>query len=920
MRDPAHDREMLRGVLRAMLTTSDSYRDQTLTRAEIVAAAASATLVAPGTEVTPEELVTWAEMHFNVRQEEAAILRGDDVDHKPWLKSKRSDALPVDGFWDHYRRLLDDRIPPGPLNVLDDVTDKILDSLEDPARPGQWDRRGLVMGHVQSGKTANYVGLAAKAMDAGYKLVIILAGVHNNLRAQTQSRVDEGIIGRDTRRGPNSVGPVGVGLMTNSRVPMTMTSAVDSGDFKKAVASSVGNPFSQIDVPTVFVIKKHVSILENLHDWLAENANRPAGHDRIAGTPLLLIDDEADNASIDTARDSNDDDETDPTRTNAGIRRILNLFDQSAYVGYTATPFANVFIDDKATHSKVGDDLFPRDFIFALEAPSNYVGPRRVFGISTRNEAGEAEDLGLPMVTRVFDHLDWLPPTHKSDFTPEADDLPESLKNAIRAFVLTCAARHHRGHRAAHNSMLIHVTRFVHPQNVIHQLVQDVVIELRNALTYDASSPEWDRLKAIWERDFLAVGRALQDEDHPPPLHTFDEVRPHVAQAVGAITVRALNGSSTDVLDYEEHREHGLAVIAIGGAKLSRGLTLEGLSISYYLRDTRMYDTLMQMGRWFGYRPGYLDLCRVYTSDDVIGWYRSIATATEELLEDFRSMQEANSRPKDFGLRVRLSPGMMITSQARMKSGTRRKVNFGNQRPEVTSFEIDPLRRSIAVEAMDAFISGLGEAEGGQTNVPTDRLWRNVDGSKVLEYFVGLDRGGLYPNSVSARPRYLADYLARRMRDGGLVTWTVFLKSKRSSERRHTLDQSGITVGLSRRSDRSGASRYSIKSLIGSSDEGVDLSAEVRDELARAGKNVSGSAFRSRRDPANGLLILYLLDGDEVETRGEDDVLRRAEHIPNGPPFAAFCVSFPIDPDPENNAIEYIVNTVFDDGMRDVYG
>lgn len=916
--DTHPDRAMLENVLRAMLQASEAYRSQALTHADIRATAERALLVAEHPTVTADELVTWAEMHFNVRQAEAAILRGDDAEHQPWLMAQRSTVFPIDGFWANYRSILEPRLPPEPLRRLDLVTDSILESLEDPRRAGQWDRRGLVMGQVQSGKTGNYIGLVAKAMDAGYKLVIVLAGVHNSLRAQTQSRVDEGIIGRDTRQGANSIGKIGVGRIPGHRPVITMTSAADAGEFKKAVATSFGNPFSRIDTPTIFVIKKHVSILENLHDWLAENSNRPVGHDRIADTPLLLIDDEADNASINTARGSDGDDEIDPTRTNAGIRRILNLFDQSAYVGYTATPFANVFIDDAASHSDVGDDLFPRDFIYALEAPTNYIGPRRIFGISPNQESGEDEDLGLPMVTRVSDFLKWLPPTHRSEFRPERALLPESLENAVRSFILTCAARAHRGHAGAHNSMLVHVTRFVAAQNEIQRQLEDLVVELRDRLTYHDDSSEWATLKKIWDRDFVPVAKALQQEDVPPPIHDFQEIRPHVAQAVGAIKVRALNGLSADVLDYQDHQAHGLSVIAVGGAKLSRGLTLEGLSISYYLRDTRMYDTLMQMGRWFGYRQGYLDLCRVYTTKEVVDWYRSIATATEELLADFHAMDQANSRPKDFGLRVRLSPGMLITSQARMGGGQRRKVSFGGIRPEVTTFEVDPERRALALQALDRFVSVLGPAPGVQADDVRDRVWRGVPGQLVLDYLQDLARRGMYPNSVSARPKYLADYLARRMPDGGLVNWTVLLKSKRTAGVPFVLEDSGLHVGLSARTDRAGSARYAIKSLIGSVDERVDLSAEEIAQIETAGGSASGAAVRSKRSASNGLIILYLLEGSGVQTRDEHGKDVDSTHIPDGPPFAAFCISFPDDPDPEGNAIEYYVNTVFDNEFREI--
>lgn len=908
-------RGRLESVLNALLTSSPEYSSQSLMRSDIERYASLA-LSMPifDDNVSVDELVSWAEMRFNVRQEEAAVLRGDDALHQDWLEARLGDLYPSNGFWNHYRRMLEERLPPVPLAQLDRVTNRILGELESPQRELQWDRRGLVMGHVQSGKTANYIGLMAKAMDAGYKLIIVMAGVHSNLRAQTQSRIDEGIVGVDTRFGARSIGKVGVGLMPGHPSVFTMTSASDAGDFKKAVASGVGNPFSQSDVPTVFVIKKHVSVLEHLHDWLAENSHRPPGHERISRTPVLVIDDEADNASINTARDLEDELETDPTRTNAGIRRILELFEQSAYVGYTATPFANVFIDDEATHTELGDDLFPRDFIFALEAPSNYVGPKQVFGLKVPASSEAKEDLGLPMVTQVFDNLDWLPMKQKADVKPDPQAFPASLKDAIRGFVLTCAARRLRGQTGAHNSMLVHVTRFVSAQAAVAQQVEEFLSVLSQSLLYDVSSPEWEILEAIWTRDYVPVALALAGEEDAPPVHEFADLRAHVPQVVQGIDVREVNGTSDDLLDYYNYTD-GLSVIAIGGAKLSRGLTLEGLSVSYYLRDTRMYDTLMQMGRWFGYRPGYLDLCRVHTTPDVVDWYRSIASATEELLADFRAMAAAGQRPKQFGLRVQLSPGMMITSQARMRSGVMQKVNFGGRRPEVTTFDVEVERRNLSLGVLDSFLEGLPSDPLPVKPESKDRIWRDVPGRSISSYFRDLQARGLYPNSVSARPAYLAEYVEKRMESGGLVSWTVLLKSTRSEDT-EVLPLSNLSVGLARRTDRAGADRYAIKSLIGSIDESVDLAPDILAELQAADESASGQAFRERRPTTDGLLILYLLNGKAVVTKAHGNAPDIAEHIPDGPPFAAFCVSFPNDPDPKNHAVSYRVNSVFDRSMR----
>ena len=292
------------------------------------------------------------------------------------------------------------------------------------------------MGHVQSGKTGNYIGLICKAIDAGYKVVVVLAGTYNDLRAQTQFRIDEGLIGRDTRLGANSTTSIGVGLEPHGMV-LSLTSAMDDGDFKMATATAVGFEFAKMKHPTVFVVKKHAGVLKTLNEWMMANAQIPKGHTRIADVPLLVIDDEADYASIDT---TSDDPDTDPTATNRQIRRLLNNFDQSAFVGYTATPFANIFIDDSTDHPEYGEDLFPRDFIFALQAPTNYIGPETVFGIKVDADGTDGPD--YPLLNYIEDANDWIPVVHGAHLTVVPELFPESLKRAICSFVLSNAARH----------------------------------------------------------------------------------------------------------------------------------------------------------------------------------------------------------------------------------------------------------------------------------------------------------------------------------------------------------------------------------------------------------------------------------------------------------------------------------------------
>ena len=351
---------------------------------------------------------------------------------------------------------------------------------------------------------------------------------------------------------------------------------------------------------------------------------------------------------------------TTPPRSTAGFRRLLRTFEKSAYLAYTATPFANIFIDEDEETDSFGEDLFPRSFIVSLRPPSNYTGVVRVFGLDADVTAGIEADAGIPAIRTVADNEAWLPDKHKKDWIP--GDLPASLVEATNAFLLATAARRARG-QLGHNSMLVHVTRFTAVQAHVQRSLSDHISLLRSRIRYggdDSTASPWPSLRALWERDFIPTTRALMSR---PDLVTevgrevgWEEIRNILPDVLDELQLRTMNGTSEDSLAYTESLQP-LTVIAVGGDKLSRGLTLEGLTVSYYLRASKMYDTLMQMGRWFGYRPGYLDVCRLYTTDELASWYRDIAVANEELLREFDYMVALGKTPKDYGLRVRAHPG-----------------------------------------------------------------------------------------------------------------------------------------------------------------------------------------------------------------------------------------------------------------------
>ena len=631
-----------------------------------------------------------------------AITELYDENVTPWLKDEKSNINPE--LWNRYRLYMQENDSSFPVNDLDDFTDKILDKCVNPKEAKSWDRRGMVVGHVQSGKTSNYVGLINKATDAGYKVIIVIAGTISSLRRQTQERIDFGYIGRNSaafiRENENRV--IGVGKYRVNTDIYSLTSSYyksgDEGDFNQSVANRLNIPIGKN--PVVFVIKKNKSILENLIDWLSKNENIRIvdGTPKLFDVPALIIDDEADSASVNTTSDIND-----VKTINRLIRTLLNIFNQNTFIGYTATPYANLFIPQdfnneltttvKNKQYKIGEDLFPRDFIINIKAPTNYIGAAKIFGYENTIPELTKEPLDI---FREIDDYD--PPFFRTINRENKDNLPEylppSLERAIKSFILTCAVRRVRGHETKHNSMLVHVALLVKWIDRVAYLVNEKTKEYQNAIQSEDENL-LNELKEFYETDFLPTTKNvienLDYKDIRIKEHIWTEVKQELKKAVLKIDVRAVHGtrSTTNLeyhniaeIDYSIH-ENGLSVIAVGGSRLSRGITLEGLSVSYYLRTTRMYDSLMQMGRWFGYRPGYVDLCRLYTTEQIFGWFNHITMATEEMRNDFDEMTAINQRPKDFRLKVRNHHGLLtITSLSKLNFSEDIVISFSGENPQ----------------------------------------------------------------------------------------------------------------------------------------------------------------------------------------------------------------------------------------------
>lgn len=601
-----------------------------------------------------DAVVKHVESKLVYRMDEGVSLIDATSDHDESWYLKREISWK---YWNDYKGLLIDKDwQQRVVHAMGDVTDKITGLLKDPLDNSDHNRRGLVIGHVQSGKTANYIGVVTKAADAGYKFIVVIAGIHNNLRKQTQQRIDEGFVGRDSTPGSRNR-LVGVGVHSKNReFPVSLTNT--SQDFTKQFANQLNADLEGFSRPVVVVIKKNVTTLQNLYSWLKERNAR--GGEQIANIPMLMIDDEADNASINTNRD-----DIDPTKTNQELRRILKLFKKHCYVGYTATPFANIFINPDSSDEMLHDDLFPRDFIYCLDAPTNYFGPDRVFLDEEKSEK---------ILETIDDSEPYIPLNHKTK-NFHVEDVPPSMLKGIRMFVVARAIRNLRDQQHQHCTMLINVSRFVSVQKQVREIVSLYLVNLKREVRYNYSLSASKALSNQSMRDL----KAAYDTYYSDSSTSWPEVQSELANAIDPINIFVVNSKSDEVLDYKKAVDAGesLTAIAIGGLSLSRGLTLEGLTVSYMYRNTKMYDTLMQMGRWFGYRPGYDDLCRVWLSEESQGWYEHIAEATDELRTRIKQMRRDGLKPSDFGLYVRSHPDvLLVTAMNKMRTAQTRSLEI----------------------------------------------------------------------------------------------------------------------------------------------------------------------------------------------------------------------------------------------------
>ncbi|WP_343303067.1 Z1 domain-containing protein [Chitinophaga niabensis] len=855
-----------------------------------------------------------------VSNPEHQIFENQKPEHE-WVKERKGQI--VWNFWNAYKKYLDEKgLAATTITKLDHLTDDILNRIGDPLKPGIWDKRGMIVGDVQSGKTSNYIGLINKAADAGFRIIIILSGLYENLRQQTQYRVDEGFSGASSVPGEQSV--IGVGKHRSSIPVHPITGVGDNGDLK---TSSMKNlPLDTKDYYAL-VIKKNPTVLRTLLAWLYAQGKEDGNYRIIRNIPLLIIDDEADYASINVDKEF-------VSKINGYIRSTLGLFEQSAFVGYTATPFANIFISDRnktedkdliidGKRFRLGKDLFPKDFIINIPPPSNYIGYTKVF--NTDRENGADEDV-LPMMDIVDDFELYIPKKHlKEDTKPEA--IPPSLENAVNCFIIVCAIRIARGQAREHNSMLVHVSWYIDWINHIAGLVNDYLQAKKNILRYNPDGKFTETLMQVWTDEFKGrtekIAERLGYEDPRMMEHDWEEIAPFLSQAIEKIDVRAVHGPKKGMpydnvmpLNYNDYQKEGLSVIAVGGNKLSRGLTLEGLSVSYFLRATRFYDTLLQMGRWFGYRQGYADLCRVFTTWELITWYQYIGNATEELKEQFDIMDLAERNPGNFGLKVRSAPGtLMISAAAKIKGATELRLSYSGQLLETYILSKSPEILHKNLDALVKLAQVLGPVSG-KVRQSQPYIWENVSYSSIDVFLENYDTG-----QQNIRTDFIRRYITLQLKNGNLINWTVVLINNSNDDTPFGLqvDSKKIAVGRTERKEsikKKGSqvtvdpSNYIIRQsrIISPPHEYIDMEEtderyiKAWDDTIRNSKSKGGPKFpagkyiREYRGPQNALLLIYLLD--PVGFGGRNDL-----------PATGYAISLPqIEND---KMIPYMANDVY---------
>ena len=834
---------------------------------------------------------------MSIKLDLGTLLNGD-YKYEKWFLSKKSELDMK--YWERYKKYLlnDKKFSPVVVNTMDDMLDTLTDLLGDPSIKGEFQRRGLIVGDVQSGKTSNYTGLICKAADAGYKAIVLLTGTIEKLRKQTQMRIDEGFVGMDSaamiKQSEDSI--IGAGFYDSSIHPMVLTSTMN--DFKIQTARSLGFDLKSINQPVIFVVKKNVASLKNLNKWL--RTFNKAGEESI-NQSLLLVDDESDNASVNTNPEDRN-----PTSINKQIRDLLNLFNKSSYVGFTATPFANIFIDPDTNDSMLKEDLFPKDYIYSLNAPSNYIGARDIF----------REDGKYFSMLEIIDEEsieECLPINHKNYDTIEY--IPSDLKKAICTFLVANVIRDLRGDNKAHRSMLINISRFTNIQDQVNILVNSYLKDIQSAVKVFAGLEKDKALKNEYIQDLYNAYNSY----YKGCGFDWDDIQYNLHKSIASVTTVVVNQRSNKSLDYEEYESAGLRVIAIGGLSLSRGLTLEGLMVSYLYRNSKMYDTLMQMGRWFGYRKNYEDLCKIWMTEESISWYEHISEATDELREEIKKYENSGLTPKDFGLRVRSDINtLLVTARNKMRTASSQEisVSLSGEVIETPSIYEDKSKNINNQTAVDNLLTSLNNIDKKPIKPGKSYVYyKDVDKKHILELLnnieVPLANTFFDTNSIV---EFVDGYKGKELEkwDIGFVsgkserTFNIEDKEIHLIERAFSLENENKILRMNGNHNRIGSAG---EGKIGLDKDQLDIVHEMHEKKYNGKKKSIPQKFYFNSISRNPLLLIYMVALGDYKL-SENEYVNKIKDKYKDTPLIGFGIGIPSLQHAESKYIRYTTNKV----------
>jgi hypothetical protein len=766
--------------------------------------------------------------------EDVEILRRSSLIKKrdPWYKGSRAKDIhwpALKGYLTNSKGWDEDTV-----KSIDLSSSEVVSLLANPDKES-FRHRGLVVGYVQSGKTANMTAVIAKAVDAGYNLIVLLGGVTNKLRAQTQRRIEHDIVNR------------------HRHLWQLYTTEHDDGDYTYPANGSFTMP-----VPgraQLVVMKKITSRLETFRKTIVDDKGKPKTPVAILRQlKVLLIDDECDQASVNS---SNND--YDMTRINAEIRKIIRALPAVSYVGYTATPFANVFIDPYPLNQNELDDLYPEDFITALPRSGGYFGSREVFGYAPADPGGveSREEAGRNMIHHVpLEKLKLLQPVRIADKDSFYPKMTEELQNAVIWFLISCAIRRVRGQQDEHMTMLVHTSPYIIQHKRMAKLIEQWITDHRDELTQESGDLK-DRMEEVFEQETSQVPLEYGEN------YSLDGLQPYLEETLESLEFAIENGESFERLDYTQEPK---TYIVVGGTVLARGLTLEGLSVSFFLRTSMQYDTLLQMGRWFGYRKGYEDLPRLWTTAELASNFRALARIEEEIREDISNYKAHGVTPKEFAVRVRAIPGMAITAASKMRHAYRSNISFEGRHVQTIRFDHQSTIKvngnwaaaSNFVDSVNAHSPFISLANGKRY------LARNVKLQEIRKFLTAYD---ICEQHMDLKKDLLLGYIDQV--SDSLQEWNVGVITP--DGKRAAIKSLGVLghVNTARRSQLSENDRgyADIKALMSKNDILIDA---VDPEVAKGDKN--WSEIKSSR-PQVPLILLYVIDGNsEAQSTSRKDL------------------------------------------------